>query len=244
MDASPAVVVFIKAPVPRTVKTRLVPALSFTQAAALAESFAQDAIQWITRLGREGGWRVWIAYQPHPQWPTPAWVGQPLPWFPQQGQHLGERLKTAFDQVFQQGDRPVVVMATDSPTLPPRYLSEAVQLLQHQQPEVVLGPSDDGGYYLIGLQRLQPQLFEEIPWSTPLVFEATRTRVEHQRLPMSVLPPWFDVDAPQDLVRLAESFRVPSARAQAPHTARLLTTWGYLTTHLTSLDEQPAKLIR
>jgi hypothetical protein len=91
---------------------------------------------------------------------------------------------------------------SDTPTLPVGLLENAVTLVASGDPDLVLGPSEDGGYYLIGLRRLRPELFEGMPWSTPAVFEETLRRADALGLRTAQLDSWYDVDTAIDLARL------------------------------------------
>jgi hypothetical protein len=117
----------------------------------------------------------------------------------------------------------VLAIGVDAPHLPAAFLAEAVAALAADA-EVVLGPADDGGYYLIGLAAPVPELFQAIPWGTPGVLAATLAAVRRRGLHLRLLPPCFDVDAPADLERL----RAVLARGEVclPETARVLGRLG------------------
>jgi uncharacterized protein len=99
----------------------------------------------------------------------------------------------------------VMVIDSDTPTLPVAYLERALGLIAAGQHDVVLGPTEDGGYYLIGLRQSYPALFEQMPWSTPEVFPETRRRSAQYGLTVACTDHWCDVDTPDDLTRLAAS---------------------------------------
>jgi len=119
---------------------------------------------------------------------------------PQQGATLGERLGGVFAHLLQRYS-PVVSVGSDSPDLPAAFLTQAVEILRGKA-DVVLGPADDGGYYLLGMQTMQPTLFESIHWSTEVVAEQTRQRAADARLQLVELPPWHDLDTVDDLQAL------------------------------------------
>ena len=115
---------------------------------------------------------------------------------------LGARLVRLLDARLADGHRGAIAMDSDSPTLPMPYVVEAAQVLDAGTADVVIGPCDDGGYYLIGVRTPQPRLFEDIPWSTDAVLARTLAHAKELRLRVHVLPPWFDVDTEADLERL------------------------------------------
>ncbi len=119
---------------------------------------------------------------------------------PQQGATLGERLSGVFTHLLQRYS-PVVSIGSDSPDLPATFLTQAVEILRGKA-DVVLGPAVDGGYYLLGMQTMQPTLFESIQWSTEVVAEQTRQRAADAQLKLAELPLWHDLDTVDDLQAL------------------------------------------
>ena len=120
----------------------------------------------------------------------------------QEGADLGERLSTLLTTLLGRGHTGAIAIDSDSPTLPMAYVTEAARHLAAGLSDVVLGPCEDGGYYLIGLAAPQPALFEGIPWSTDAVLALTLEKARRQELSVHLLPPWFDVDTEADLRRL------------------------------------------
>ncbi len=123
---------------------------------------------------------------------------------PQGDGDLGERLHRFFATRFADGDSKVIVIGTDSPTMPWSYLQQAKWLLDRH--DVVLGPTEDGGYYLVAAKcpsdNCVPPIFTEIEWSTDKVWSQTISRLQENRLTFAVLPTWYDVDQIEDLRRL------------------------------------------
>jgi rSAM/selenodomain-associated transferase 1 len=198
-------ILFVKAPVPGQVKTRLTPALTPEQACGLYRSWACDIYR---RSSEWGGAQIEVAYAPHPSFPTPDWVSAEasVASFEQEGKTLGEKLIRAFSSGFSRGADRVVIIGSDSPGLPVDYLEQAFEGLSAKP--VALGPADDGGYYLIGLQgRLRPELFQDIAWSTDSVFSQTMDRASRFGLSVHLLPGYFDIDTPEDLRKLPEAYR-------------------------------------
>ncbi len=122
---------------------------------------------------------------------------------------LGQRMRHFFEQALAAGADRVVLIGADSPTLPAVYLDEAFQRLADFP--VVLGPSDDGGYYLIGLSRAPPDIFQNIAWGTPAVWRQTVARLRTAGERYHTLPPWYDIDTIDDLSRLRSELTGPLA---------------------------------
>jgi rSAM/selenodomain-associated transferase 1 len=142
---------------------------------------------------------------------------------PQVGTSLGERLDYALTHVLAGGSRRVVVMDSDSPTLPAAFVAQAFDALADH--EVVLGPCDDGGYYLIGLTRPQPQLLRNVQMSQPNVLRDTLALAEAGGLRVALLPRWYDVDTVGELSRL----QLELAASVGPSAARTRSLLAALT---------------
>jgi uncharacterized protein len=121
---------------------------------------------------------------------------------PQAEGDLGARMAAYFDSCFARGADHVVLIGSDSPTMPTEYIESAFRKLR--ETDVVLGPTEDGGYYLVGMSRNVPEIFDGIDWSTPHVWEQTVARLDALQLPYDSLPPWYDVDEATDLKRLRD----------------------------------------
>ena len=213
-----------KAPRAGKVKTRLTPPLTPEESASLNTCFLRDTARAIANTAREGRSRGIAVYLPVGAEETYAEI---LPaefeLIPQRGEGLGERMALAFDDLFSLGFDSVCLIGSDSPTLPQQVFSQAAQILAERQDQVVLGPSEDGGYYLIGLKKLHRALLENIKWSTEHVLEQTIEKAREINLRIHLLPTWYDVDDPQTLHRLcselfaeqraAEAFPAPATRA-------------------------------
>ena len=142
---------------------------------------------------------------------------------PQRGDEFGERLYFAVEDLFKCGFASVCLIDSDSPTVPAENFAEAVQLLSIGHDRVVLGPSDDGGYYLIGVKKLDRHLFEQIDWSTERVFNQTIQRATEIGLEIKLLPTGYDVDNAASLRRLcAELLGENAAGGVAPNTRKFL----------------------
>lgn len=127
---------------------------------------------------------------------------------PQADGNLGARMQRFFSDAFAAGAARVVVIGSDSPTIPLDILDQAFDQLQRAA--VVLGPSADGGYYLIGMREECPKLFDSIAWGSRHVWQQTIRELERQRMPFVCLPPWYDVDELEDLRRLSRELQLLS----------------------------------
>jgi len=115
----------------------------------------------------------------------------------QQGKDLGEKMLNAFIRLFALGFNRVCLIGSDSPTVPELYIYNALDLLSEYH--LVLGPCQDGGYYLIGLKSAMPELFEGIPWGSGDVLSVTIKKAAVLNISYSMLPAWYDIDTPEDL---------------------------------------------
>ena len=200
-----ALAVMTKAPEAGRVKTRLTPPLSAEEAAALNTCFLRDTAAAILRTTSSGQARAIGVYTPRGS--EAAYSGILPPDFilvPQRGDAFGERLTAATDDLLQLGFDSVCLINSDSPTVPAAAFAQAVEILSQPADCVVLGPSDDGGYYLIGLKKTHRRLFEKIDWSTDRVLEQTIAAAREIDLPVHLLPTWYDVDDHRTLSRLCQ----------------------------------------
>lgn len=212
-----SLLVVAKRPAAGQTKTRLCPPLSGETAAALYECFLRDTLDVMRQVQ---GVKRGIVYLPE-QDPGDACarayfrdLAPDMALTPQCGADLGERLAHLLADALATGARQAVVMDSDSPTLPFAYIAEAFARLDGPA-DVVLGPCDDGGYYLIGLKQPQPRLLREVPMSTPYVVRDTLALAESLGLRVALLPAWYDVDTVAELERLrAELDELPTEAAR------------------------------
>lgn len=223
-------IIFVKAPEPGRVKTRLMPFLSPTETAALYRAFIRDTVA--TAAGLPGV-DVSIGYTPDGAQETlRSLVAQErIDWFPQTGETLGDRMWCAFQRAFRRGAHRAVIIGSDSPAMPGSLLAGAFEALTRQ--DMALGPAADGGYYLIGLTNrgagnaVYRILFENMAWSTETVYAKTLERIQKAGLTCARLSKWPDVDQPEDLAALADHIRELRAAGDtftAVHTERTLKT--------------------
>ncbi|MBI2059961.1 MAG: TIGR04282 family arsenosugar biosynthesis glycosyltransferase [Nitrospirae bacterium] len=214
-----ALVIFAKQPRPGSVKTRLCPPLTFHEATALYEAFLLDLFDGVRKLRRVD---VWIAYAPRS---AKSYFHKVVPrrfrLIQQSGKDLGLRMDRAFQGVFKTGYEGICLIGSDDPLLNASDLREAFEGLEKRA--VVLGPTLDRGYYLIGLRQPRPELFAGVPWSTNRVWAETLRRVRRLGLDGRVLPRRRDIDHPADLKWLVRILRRDAAaRRRLPHTWEVL----------------------
>jgi rSAM/selenodomain-associated transferase 1 len=215
-DMRVALAVMAKAPRAGEVKTRLCPPLTPAEAAELYRCFLHDTLDKVRAC--DAAIPV-LSYAPCSARDLFTTLAPGFTLIPQRGDDLGARMADCFAQLFAQGYQAVALTGSDLPTLPPEVFQQALHLLTTPHIDVVLGPSEDGGYYLIGLRSLHRALFENMTWSTSQVLAETVKRAEMQQLRIAYLPIWYDVDTPDDLARLstaidAEHDRVPPQTRQ------------------------------
>jgi rSAM/selenodomain-associated transferase 1 len=198
-----ALTVMAKAPVAGRVKTRLTPPLTPEQAAGLNACFLRDTVATLAESAALSGARWVVSYTPAGE--EAAFQGILPPGallLPQRGNGFGERLLRTAEDLFACGFSSVCLIDSDSPTVPKSAFVQAVESLDAPGDRVVLGPSIDGGYYLLGLKRPHKRLFENILWSTSTVACQTRERAKDLGVRVISLPIWYDVDEVESLDRL------------------------------------------
>lgn len=188
---------FTRPIVPGRTKTRLAHTLGPSVAASLAEAFLIDSYNLM--LTTHPGRTVVCLAEPGP---LPELTPRPQTWLQGTGD-LGERMVHAAIQALASDPSWVIVVGSDSPGLPSSHLLQAVHLLQNGA-DSVLGPADDGGYYLLGLRRCLPGLLSQLDWGTAHTADDTLRRLRGQGFDPQILPSWFDIDTSEDLDRLEQ----------------------------------------
>ncbi|MEM7344083.1 MAG: TIGR04282 family arsenosugar biosynthesis glycosyltransferase [Chloroflexota bacterium] len=207
-----ALLVIAKRPQAGRTKTRLTPPLSGEQAAQLYECFLKDTLDIARRVPNI---TRFVLYAPENEATYFEQLAPDFNYLYQTGSDLGERLDNALTHCLSHGYQQVVVMNSDGPTLPANYLTQA--FAQLEQSEAVFGPSEDGGYYLVGLTRPQPRLLREVKMSTPTVLADTLALADEEGVAVSLLQPWYDIDTINDLQRMMDELQI-NGQNQAQHT--------------------------
>jgi rSAM/selenodomain-associated transferase 1 len=213
-----AVAVMAKAPRPGGVKTRLVPPLTPAMASVLSAGFVRDMTENIALAGSTVRISGYVAYAPAgsealfdgmlaegTRFVLADGAGMTAPGV----RGFGRCLLHAAQSLFSKGHDAVCLLNSDSPTLPTRLLLQAAAALAADGDRVVLGPAEDGGYYMLGMKAPHEHLFQDVAWSTSDVAEQTRERARALGLPIVELDPWYDVDDAPALHRLCRELALP-----------------------------------
>jgi rSAM/selenodomain-associated transferase 1 len=189
------IAVMAKASIPGRTKTRLVPPLTFDEAAQCNTAFLRDVAENVVAASTQAAITGYVAFGPPQSKPffqdnLPPEIGLIDAWH----SNLGDCLSSTIAQLLERGHRGAVVLNSDSPTLPMSVLLEAVDVLARPGEHIVLGPASDGGYYLLGLRRNDQRLFQDIAWGSEHVAQQTLDRAAELALPVHLLPEWYDVD--------------------------------------------------
>ncbi len=212
------IAVMAKASAPGRTKTRLVPPLTFDEAAALNTAFLRDIADNLLLAPRYAPIAGYAAYAPPGSEgffrgilpPAIGLIDASMP-------NFGDCLFRTIEEIFARGHGSAVVLNSDSPTLPTAFLVETADMLTRPGERAVLGPSSDGGYYLLGLKTAHRRLFEDIAWSTEHVAGETLERAREIGLDVYMLPVWYDVDDIEGLRRLAGEVCRPRSPRPAPN---------------------------
>lgn len=187
--------VMCKAPAEGACKTRLCPPMTAREAAEVARCFIADVASVIEGVAGGGRARGLAVHAPaDAQAALEGLLPAGFDMLGQRGADLGERLLHATEDLLAAGHGGVCLINADSPTLPPALLLRTIDALRRPGDRLVLGPAIDGGYYLVGLKRAHAALFRGIAWSTSQVLAQTLARAADLRLPVVLLPMWYDVD--------------------------------------------------
>lgn len=199
MEKSKVLLIFVKYPTMGKVKKRLLKDLEWNFITALYKHFIFDILSTIKKLKFE--FRICF-YPPDSKKNIISWIGKNYYYIPQIGDNLGERMKNSFNRVFKEGYSNVVLIGSDIPDLPGDFISKSFDFLQLN--DVVIGPSSDGGYYLVGFNKnsFNPLIFKDIKWSTKTVFKDTMKILNKSKSTIHVLPEWSDIDTIDDLHKL------------------------------------------
>ncbi len=208
-----ALIVLAKAPAAGMTKTRLCPHLTPEEAAAFAAASLLDTLAVARSIE---GCALWLAHPPGAAAPLVALLGDDLPpAFAIPPGDVGMAMCAAIECALGHHATQVVLIGSDLPSLPPTHIEHAFARLD-EGADVILGPAEDGGYYLIAATAPHPALFTDIAWSTDAVYAQTVAKVEASGLSLATVPPWYDIDGVADLRRCMDDL---AAHPDHPATA-------------------------
>ena len=215
-----ALVITAKAPLAGRVKTRLLPALNPEQAARLAKALLVDQLNHVCKIESAD---LFLAFAPAKARPLMEQLAPPrFTLFPQEGANLGPRMRAVFEKLFRADYRRVVLIGSDLAAVPLRFFAQAYRFLESRERRVVLGPSRDGGYYLVGCNRPTPELFSKMRWGHDAVLKQTLDRLDRLKIGHDLLPVWYDVDTPEDVRALRAELDLASLANAMPETLNFL----------------------
>jgi uncharacterized protein len=188
-----ALILFARDPILGKVKTRLSPFLEEDVVLKLYTCFLQDSLDNIRQVENVDRF-VGVAPSNESGFFNRT-LGSDIRMFVQEGENLGDKMRWAIQDRFAEGYERVIIIGSDSPSLPASYISQAVG----SDKDMVLGPSTDGGYYLIGMQGKVVEVFNDVTWGTETVLQETCGHLAQNRASLELLPVWYDIDTPEDL---------------------------------------------
>lgn len=209
-QARPRLILFTRFPVPGKVKTRLIPALGPEGAAALHRRLVLRTLRTAKAACQAHGVDLEIRFAGDDSGAMERWLGSQWRFRAQCAGDLGQRMAGAFADSFAEGSPATVIIGSDCPNLTAQGLAEAFSALRAQP--AVLGPATDGGYYLIGLTRPMPELFQGIAWGTDVVLEQSLNRFSQKGITPVLLKPLGDVDRPEDVIAWQQRAEAGEAR--------------------------------
>jgi rSAM/selenodomain-associated transferase 1 len=212
-----------KAPLAGQVKTRLLSFFTAEEAAELSRSLLVDQLNHLQELNTTD---FYLAFAPDDARLLMEKLAPPcFHLFPQQGDDLGGRMAAVFERLFQIGHKHIALIGGDLPPVPLGFFDQAYAFLESLKKRVVLGPSRDGGYYLVGCNQPTPEMFQGMSWSHSEVLTETQNKLVSLKVDYRLLPLWFDIDTADDLRHLA-SVSDNALRKAMPNTMLVLRRWG------------------
>lgn len=190
-------IIFTRYPEPGTTKTRLIPVLGANGAADLQRQMTEHTLTVVKDFAVNFPISIAVCYTGKNEQVMQDWLGDDLTYFPQVKGDLGQRMESAFSESSRLGFSRIIIIGTDCPDLDQSLLKEAFESLYNY--DLVLGEAADGGYYLIGLNQVIPELFIKIPWGTDKVLAITQKLAKELSLTCHILPILSDIDRPEDL---------------------------------------------
>lgn len=217
-----AIIIMAKVPEAGKVKTRLNSEFTALQSAEISKAFLQDVKKKASNLNKN----VFIAFSPpNKKNRLMDMIHDETNLIEQVGETLGDKMFNAFLTVFERGFDSAVMIGTDSPTFPPESIKAAFDALELNH-DIVIGKTDDGGFYLVGMKKANKGVFESVTWSSENTFYEFRENIAKQGLSIDEVESWYDVDEPKDVKRLVNEFsQDQKSRERAPKTFEVIKKW-------------------
>jgi rSAM/selenodomain-associated transferase 1 len=203
-----SLIIFLRYPQNGKVKSRLAKTTSSEFALDFYKSCAENIIRQVKSIPKINHFAFYSDKAAKDK--ITKWLGGKLFFSPQEGNDLGDKMKNAFEKVFSTGAEKVIIIGTDVPDLSKEIIQNAFKSLDNS--DVVIGPSRDGGYYLLGMKRMNPNLFEGIEFSTSSVYKNTVEKFSKLNLSYYVLPELQDIDTEEDLIHWLKSNSINSIK--------------------------------
>lgn len=194
-----AIIIFTRVPIPGETKTRMMPYLTKVECAKLHESFLKDILKEASKVDAD----IFISYTPeNDKYILISILGEDLIYFPQFGEDIGKKMSNALKEVFNKGYESCILIGTDIPEIKKSHFENAFSLLEDNN--VVFGPSEDGGYYLVGMNKLEKNVFEKQSYGHGDVLTNTVSNLRNSNLKVDFISSLNDIDIPEDLRDLKE----------------------------------------
>ena len=190
-------IIYSRYPEAGKTKTRMIPALGAEGAAKLQRQMSEHTLNTVRQLQQKRSINIEVHFAGGNEQLMSAWLGEDISYITQVDGDLGDKMNSSFDRAFNKGTKKVVTIGIDCPDIDANILNDAFDSLQ--QNDLVLGVAEDGGYYLIGLNKTIPKLFENIDWGTDRVLNQTKAIADKLDLKTKYLATLSDVDRPEDL---------------------------------------------
>ncbi len=190
-------IIYSRYPEAGKTKTRMIPALGAEAAAELQRQMSEHTLNTAKQLQQKRKIKIEVHFAGGNKYLMSAWLGEDIDYIAQVDGDLGDKMNSSFSRAFNTGSQRVVTIGIDCPDINTDILNRAFDSLQQQ--DLVLGVASDGGYYLIGLNKAIPELFQNINWGTDTVLKQTKEIADKLNLETNYLPTLSDVDRPEDL---------------------------------------------
>ena len=194
-----AIIVFARLPVEGKVKTRLAKEIGDKNSAILYQVCAEHLFKEVKKVKKYDTDLFLFYSDENETGKIKKWVGEDFYFYPQSGENLGTKMLNAFQQIFEKKYSKVIIVGTDVPDIDSTLILNAFMELDNN--DFVIGPSHDGGYYLLGMKSPANHLFSNIKWGTETVLTSTLEKLNKRKIPFKLLPELIDIDIKKDIIK-------------------------------------------